>query len=458
VARPRPPSSVAVLYFDNLSRDTADAFLAEGITEELMGRLAEVRRLDVKPRSLSQRVREMPPADPPAVGRQTGAAFLVTGSVRRAGTRVRVTVELTRAATRRRVWTRTLDASGGDVLAIEETIARDVVRGIVGELLPAERAALAHRPTRDDRAYELYLRARSLANRFTELDLRAAVALYEQAISRDSLFAPAWIGLGQAWSILADDFVTPREADGHAERAFARALAIDTSALALAGMTVATLALDYGLRRAEPLARRALELEPSLADARIAAVFVATVRGDLEQAVEHARVATIRDSLSLFVNGVAMQMLLLARRYDELMASLPRALLAMPASEVGGFEGAVRFSRGDCGGAVPLLDGARQLFIRFYVVPALVCVGRRADAQLVRESLLAAREHRYVAPSLIATVHAALGDLDEAFRWLDRAYDERDFFPLGLHSLPPFAPLRSDPRWAAYRRRIGMEP
>jgi len=457
-AAPRPPNTVAVLYFDNLSRDTADAFLAEGLTEELMGRLAEVPRVEVKPRSLSLRLREMPLADPATLGRLSGASYLVTGSVRRSGSRVRVVVELTVASSRRRIWTRTVDAVGGDVLAIEDEIAGELVRGITGELLPPERAALRRPATRDPRAHELYLRARFLANRFAEPDLRAAVALYHQALTRDSLYAPAWIGLGQAWTMLADDFVIPRDAYGEAARAFGRALAIDTTALALAGMAVSTIPLDYGLVRTEPLARRAVALDSDLAEARMAMAFVASIRGEPELAIEESRAAARRDSLSIWTAFVAMQSLILARRYDDVLAERSRALLGMPASEVAGFEGIVRFSRGDCAGAVPLLAGATQIFTRYYLVPALVCAGRPAEARAVRDSLLAVRRQRYLSPSLIATAEAALGNLDDAFRWLDRAYEDGDFFPLGLYPLPPYAPLRADQRWASYRRRIGSSP
>jgi len=148
------PNSVAVLYLTNLSRDTADAFLADGLTEEIIIRLGQVPRLDVKSLFEVQRFRGQAAQDPAILGRTLRAAYLVTGSVQRAGDRVRLRYEVIRAATRARVAGDVIDRASGDVLTLESDIAAEVTRAITGQLLPDERARLARRLTSDPVAYE----------------------------------------------------------------------------------------------------------------------------------------------------------------------------------------------------------------------------------------------------------------------------------------------------------------
>src|SRR6058998_3811538 len=142
------PNSVAVLYFDNLSRDTADAYLADGLTEDIIVRLGQIERLAVKSRNAVKRFRERAAEDPAVLGRSLGVAYLVSGSVRRAGARLRVTVQLVRAADGLQVWGDVFDRSSGELLSIGEENARAVAAAVAGRLLPAERSRLASQPTR----------------------------------------------------------------------------------------------------------------------------------------------------------------------------------------------------------------------------------------------------------------------------------------------------------------------
>lgn len=199
--RPGPaPNSVAVLYFDNLSPDTADLYLADGLTEELILRLGQVARLSVKSRAAVTRYRRFP-GDPVALGRTLGVAHLVNGSVRRSGSRLRVTVELVRVADGERVWGDFYDRSTSDLLAIEEEVARTVATTIAGRLLPGERSSLALRPTRNAAAYEHYLRGNFALARRRQADLVAAIQEYEAAGRLDSLFTQAWSRAGYAYAL-----------------------------------------------------------------------------------------------------------------------------------------------------------------------------------------------------------------------------------------------------------------
>ena len=183
------PPSVAVLYFDNLSRDTADAYLADGLTEETIAKLGGIKRLVTTSRAAVRRYRGT--ADPTAAARALGVTHLVTGSVRRSAHQLRVTVEMVGAATGVREWGEEYPGADGDVLALEDSVATNVAQAVVGALLPAERATLARRPTADPRAYDLFLRGNfDLAQR-TARSVARAMSEYEGATARDPHFAEA---------------------------------------------------------------------------------------------------------------------------------------------------------------------------------------------------------------------------------------------------------------------------
>ncbi len=194
-----PANSVAVLYFESRSTDTSDLALADGLTEEIINRLTGVERLTVRSRYLVRRYRGTAFEDPAAVGRSVNATYLVTGTVRRAGGRLRVSAELVRAAGGAQVWSRQFDQAGGDVFAIQEAVANEVARGIVGRLLPAETRVLAVRPTASAEAYDAYVLGRFYWNKRTAPDLVRASEYFQQAIRADSTFAQAWSGLADSY-------------------------------------------------------------------------------------------------------------------------------------------------------------------------------------------------------------------------------------------------------------------
>jgi len=236
IQRPRgSPDTVAVLYFDNLSRDTSDAYVADGLTEELITRLGQIERLQVKSRTATQRYRGRPIDDPAALGRALGAAHLVSGSVQRGGGRLRVTVELTRAATGVRVWGESYDRSSDDLMAVEVDIAQAIAAGVGGRLAPAERRSLAARPTLNPAAYDYFLRGNYFLARRSPREVRLAIEQYEQAVRVDSGFTGALARIGYGYGLFLDwgwEFPGLTR-DSVLARAFAvadRALALDSSA------------------------------------------------------------------------------------------------------------------------------------------------------------------------------------------------------------------------------------
>ncbi len=190
VAAPSP-NSVAVLYFDNRSRDSNDLYLADGLTEEIITRLSGIERLTVRSRHLVRRYRGAALEDPAAVGRALNVSYLVSGSVRRAGGRLRVSAELVRASGGAQVWGRQFDQAGDDVFAIQEAVASEVATGIVGRLLPNEVRTLAVRPTASPAAYEAFLRGNFHVARRDSAGLVRALQEYEAALRADPAYTDA---------------------------------------------------------------------------------------------------------------------------------------------------------------------------------------------------------------------------------------------------------------------------
>jgi len=453
------PNSVAVLYFDNLSRDTANAYLADGLTEELIVRLSQVRRLEVKSRFESQRVRGSTAAlDPRALGRSLRAAYLVTGSLQQAGQRVRLSVSLVRTGTGAQVWANVYDRSGADILQIQSDIATEVAGAITGQLLPAEQASLARRPTSDPVAYDLYLRGLSAANSLSEAGLRAGLELLDRAIARDSGFAEAYAQQALIWLFIADSYVEGRVGYARLRAAAERALRVDSSqALAWGTLTMATVALDFDSAHAMRLARRAMGLDPRQPLSHGALLTALQLSGRLDEGLREGRLAWQADTLSAMACLMYLSTLQMTRQLDTLAAVLPRMQLALAPEDIRAWEGWLRFMRGDAAGAAERL--AWPYFGGWFAgerVRALVLLGRREAAQATQDSMLAEYGRGYFNAYVIAKGYTALGDSDSAFAWLGRAQDQRTHWRLFAPWDRVLEPLRSDPRFAVFL--AGMRP
>ena len=453
------PNSVAVLYFDNRSRDTADAFLADGLTEELITRLSQVRRLEVKSRFESLRFRGQRVTDPRAIGRAVGATYLVTGSLQQAGQRVRVNVALVRALSGTQVWGDVYERTG-DFLAIQGEIAHEVAGAITGRLLPQEQASLARMPTHDPVAYDLYLRGVGAANTISESGMRAGLDYLQRAIARDSGFADAYVQKAVVWTMLADGYVEGRDGYARAREAAEQALRLDsTEAVAYALLSQAAVALDADAARGMTLAVRALRLDPGSwwgHAALCTALFLSGTHSD--SAILETRRGWEADTLSA-VSAVLYLWTLSIMRPDAIAAILPRMQNVLAPEDVRAFDGVTRLARGDAAGA------AERLSWDYYggtvaaeYVRAQLALGRRDAARAAVDSMTALSRRGYFNAFGAARAYAALGDADSAFAWLDRAWAQRTIWLVALRVCEDFAPLHADPRWAALLRRMGLTP
>lgn len=450
-------NSVAVLYFDNMSRDTADAFLADGLTEEIIIRLGQVERLAVKSRFEVLRFRGASAnQDPAALGRTLNTTYLVTGSVQRAGDRVRLRVALVRAATRAQVWGDVIDRSSNDLLTVESDIAREVTTAITGRLLPAERARLARSVTSDPAAYQDYLRGVALSSSMEEASLRAGLEHFRRAVARDSGFAAAWAGQGDIWMVLADAYEVPVAGYRNAAAAARRALALDSSLInPYVTLALATQTLELDLVEATRLSRQAVARDPRSGAARIMLATTLLGQGLLDAAVTEARAAWLLDSLNSTTSSLDANILILGHRLDLLAEMMPRMRAVIPRADANNLEGRYLAARGDLRGAERLIDW------RWYggfdagtYVRALLARGDTAMARATVDSMLLRRQSGYFNPIALTKSYLALGDLDRAFQWLQKAFDERTAWLVSVRADDELATLRADPRYAVFDRMI----
>jgi TolB-like protein/Flp pilus assembly protein TadD len=332
-----PPNSVAVLYFDNLSRDTADAYVAEGLTEELIARLGQVHRLRVKSRAAVERHRGAG-RDPAFLGRALGVAHLLNGSVRRSGTRLRVTVELVRAATGDRVWGDQYDRTDADLLVLQEDIARAVVAAIAGRLLPAERASLATRPTVDPAAYASFLRGHYYLAQRSRRAVARAIEEYEAAVRLDPGFTAALARIAYGYALFLDwDWDYPGLP---AESVLARGLAASERALRQDSATSdAWMARGYLLSFRHPgtfegapeAFERAIRLDPQNAEGYHQYGWILSQLGTDSAAVATYGHALAREpDRAITLRDLAVQHMM-RHRFDEALRWLDSTLVVYPA-------------------------------------------------------------------------------------------------------------------------------
>ena len=449
------PNSVAVLYLDNLSRDTSDAYLADGLTEEIILRLQQVRRLEVRSRFESQRVRGRRGLAPATLGRELAARYLVDGTIQREGERLVVRVELTRADRGIGVWSGRFDRTGASVLDIIDDVARGVATGIAGELLPAEAAQLARRPTSDPLAYEHFVRGNFyLAQRAPDALARAADE-YGAAYARDGELSVALGRIAYAWALgitygmddLPADTVRARAA-GAVERAMRQAPGVSDTWLAAGFRHLMRSMIGEGDFVADGVAAlaHAAQLDPASAEAHHQyAQSLVYVGRDSAAFAEYRRALALEPGRAVTYQEIAF-LLVLEGRYREAIPWCDSALAADP-----------RFVRGYLvrGRALLLLGDLAGAEREASAALALAHGGDAYDARALESMLLAARGDTAAARSRVPPgrlsglfgrdLVAVVGDEDR----VSALIEQQPSPALRCHWLryPGIAALRSRPRF-----------
>ncbi len=463
-AAPRNIESLAVLPLVNLSRDPDQEYFADGMTDALITDLAQIRSLRVISRT-SVMVYRATKKPLPQIGRELNVDAVLEGSVQKSGGRVRITAQLIEAPTDRHVWAKSYERDLRDALSLQSEVARAVAGEIRAAVTAAEQSRLSKARPVDPEVYELDLRGRyQLNNAASEQDIRKAIGLFQQALAKDPGDAPAYVGLAYGYSSLSDFYIAPRETMPRAKAAAIRALELDdTLADAHTALGWVHTAYDWEWSAAEMQLRRALELNPSSAESHDRYGNYLTVVGRPEEALAEIRRARELDPLSIAIHNDALVDLFTLRRYDEAAErarvifeldpnnGLAHALLACVCAQTGRRSEAVaEAEKGIQNSDSPLNQATAGT--------ALAAAGESGRARRLLGELMEVSKKRYVCPYEIGIIHLGLGEKDEAFRWLEKGYQERSVCMQYTKQDPRLAPLHGDPRYADLVRRLAFPP
>jgi serine/threonine-protein kinase len=459
---PRGPS-VAVLPFLNLSADPENEFFADGITEDVIAQLSKIRSLKVIARgsvmrfkTRDQSLRE--------IGMTLDVATLLEGSVRRAGSRVRIVSQLIDAETDRHLWAETYDRELTDIFAIQTDVALQIAAALKAELSPEERTRIRKEPTDDVEAYQLYLQGKHCLTRWTREGVDQGLKFLEQAIARDPEYALAYATIGWSYTELALAVAgsdPPEEAFPRAKAAVARALEID-SGLAEAHAVLGHIkyACDYDWAGAEAEFKRAIELNPNTGEVYDFYGLMLSSLGRYDEAIELQRRAHALDPLAHRMDLVTT--FLRAGRYDEALRAVTRVLEVEPGLALAHATlGWIHLMTGKPEQGISALERAvalspeSTLFLA-QLGQALGQVGRTEQAREILRRLEEVSRRRHVSPYHMAYVYTGLGEQEQALDWLERAYEQRSGGVFGVKGSFLFASLRSQPRFQALLRKMNL--
>ena len=455
---------LVVLPFENLSGGDKYDYFSEGLTEEMISQLARLspqhlgviaRTSAMQYKSSSKTVQQ--------IAQELGVSHLLEGSVRRAGDRVRITAQLILVSDETHLWAEGYERPLDDILALQAQIARAIAREIQVKLTVGAEQRLERTASLDPQAYESYLRGRQLWNRRTEEGMRRSIDHYEDAIRRDPEYAMAYAGIADTYVMLAcRGMVSAKDTFRKAKAAACRALELDAELGEAHGSLAHVRLHDWDWEELDRAFQRAIELHPAQPVVYYWYGEFLMSMGRPEEAIAMTRRALQADPLSPVIGASLGMILYLARRYDEAVDVLRRARDIDPQHFLPQMRlGLVYLQQGKHAEAIRELTRAAQL--ADHSTESLAALGtayaaadRTAEARQIVAQLEQRQQERYVLPYNFAKIHAAAGDRDETFAWLERAYQEGNPDLIELNSEPVFDGLRAEPKFSELMRRVGF--
>jgi TolB-like protein/Flp pilus assembly protein TadD len=454
--------SIAVLPFDNLSRDPDNAYFTEGVQDEILTRLAKVADLKVISRTSTQQFKSTP-EDLPRIAKQLGVAHVLEGSVQRANDQIRVNVQLINALTDAHLWAETFDRKLTDIFAVESEIAKTIADTLQAKLSGAEQHAIAARPTVNTEAHQLYLKGRFFWNKRTGNDLKKSIDYFQQAIATDPNYALAYAGLADAYVFLPGyNAGTPQDCYPKAMAAAKKALELDdTLAEAHTTLALAIWYFDFDSSQANREFQRALELNPNYAIAHQQyGNNTLSALGRFEDAIAEGKRAVELDPLSLVINSDLGTDYYFARRYEEAITQLRKTLEMDPRFYYAYVNlGWALEAKGNLDEAISEYQKARALnddpFVLGLLGHAYASSGNQTEALKILEQLKQLSRQRYVSAYSFVVVYLGLGNKEEALHWLEQGYQDRAGNDIGWIRVDSLVdPLRGDPRFEALAEKI----
>jgi TolB-like protein/DNA-binding winged helix-turn-helix (wHTH) protein/Flp pilus assembly protein TadD len=455
--------SIAVLPLENLSGDAAQDYFADGMTDQLITDLAQISALRVISRTSAMTYKGAH-KPLPEIAQELNVDAVVEGTVLRSGEQVRITAQLIQASADTHLWADSYEGNLRDTLVLQEKVAHAIADRIRIELTPGEQAGLKRSRVVDPDAYEDYLKGRYFWNKRTGDGLKKAIDYFKQAIAKDPNYAPAYSGLADSYALAGDwqyAVMTTKEALPEAKAAAMKALELDnTLSEAHTSLAFCLEGFDWDPETAESEFRRAIELSPGYATAHHWYAWHLALLGRKSDAVTEMRKAQNLDPLSLIINADLAELFLIegspseaidqSRKTIEMDSSFALAhnQLGQAYLEKHMFPEAIS----ELQKAVQLSGGSPTCMAN--LARALAESGKRTEATALLNELKSRSSRGYPYAAELASVYTALGDKTDAMASLEKGYEER--FNPGLLLRPAFDPLRSDPAFKDFERRIGL--
>jgi serine/threonine protein kinase/tetratricopeptide (TPR) repeat protein len=457
------PTSLAILPLVNGTGDHQTEYLSDGISDALINSLSQVPQLRVMARGtvFSYKGKEV---DPRKVGQELDVQAVFSGRLTQHDDATIVQAELANASDGTQIWGERYTRVQADLPALQEAIAVDILEQLRLELTPGQQRRITKRITDNPAAYRLFLQGRYHSNRLTTEGMKRGIELMNQAISLDPTYALAYAGLADAYADASGVYLPASEALPRARAAAEHALRLDATLAephAVLGYIRGT--HDWRWAEAEQELRRTIALRPSYARAHEAYSAILMIRGRAEEAIAAMTRARTLDPLSDLIRVAVGWYYYLARRYPEALTLTQRIVEVDPNLIAAHYNlGMIYSQTGRHQEALAAFEKARALDPTNWPVLALLCHGHvtsgdRARAQQLLVELTARASEGSLDPTWIGLIHAALGDTDRAFLWLEKAYHARSETLLFLNVDPKYDSLRSDPRFGALVKRLNLE-
>jgi TolB-like protein/Tfp pilus assembly protein PilF len=457
-------TSLAVLPLKNLSGDSTQEYLADGMTEAIIGRLSSIHDLRVISRTSVMHFKDAQ-LSVPEIARTLRVDAIVEGSVMREGSRIRVTAQLIRGSTDEHFWSQTYDRELRDALALESEVAQSIARKVEVTVTGEEHERLtAARPVSPE-VYESYLKGVfTLDKSNSRASVEEGIGHFEEAIKRDPTFAPAYVGLAAAYDKLGEVFIgaPPDEVRPKLINAVNKALQLDPDLGEAHVLLAGAHQRQWQWAEAEAGYRRALQLNPNDASAHAGLAHWLLCQGRTDEALAWAQRSRELDPIAF--SGISIGWILFqARRYDEAIHEL-RSVLAVHNDNPQAlwFLGFALIANGQAKEAIPLLEKVLSVSDRSpavigVLIRAYAHAGRRTDALRLLGELVRRQRTGYIPTAAFVNAYLGVSDHDQAFAWLGRACQERSNILQFVKVHPFFDPVRKDPRFADIVRCVGLD-
>lgn len=455
--------SIAVLPLDNLSRDPEQEYFSDGMTDALITDLAQIGSLRVISRTSSMQYKRTKKSLP-QIARELNVDGIVEGTVQHEGERVRITAQLLYGPTDKHIWAQSYDRSLREVLALQNEVASAIAREINVSIMPQEKLRLTTARPVNLEAHEAYLKGRYYLNKRTEEGFRQAITYFSEATQKDGNYALGYAGLADSYVLLGEYSLLPaKETFSKAREAAAKALELDET-LAEAHNALAGVKEDYDWDwpGAEREFQRAIELNPGYATPHQWYAELLSELGRHGEALAQIKQAQQLDPFSLIVNAVYADALRTAGQDDLSIEQLRKTLEIDPNFAHAHFHlGLTQLRKGAFAEAIAEFQKASNLSpnVTDYkggLGYAYARADERSEARKLLDELKDRSKQKYVSWFYIAAVYSGLGEKDQAFASLDRAYQQHEQGFVVVRREPMFDPLRADPRYGDLLRRLGL--